>query len=317
MNPVSSVELKPWTAFAPIQLRVAPDAREAVEAGFDLGNGVVLGPTDKKLLDAAVKDLRTTPGQDQRLRRANCFLRVDFEADALGDLATGTSPEGTISKQTVAESKLIDSAVALWVARPSELGFESTFQVWEGIEGHLARQQMRRYLPIRSLVVDYSGAVHRSQDMVLARQLLTNLAKLPDDSAISLAFSLLFRASCDAAWDTRLLTLWTALEAVLGADMEITYRISLRSALLLGKDRSTAKEVFDRVKRLYQLRSKVVHGRSSKKMDVAATLLATEEHLRSVLVAILSDPVTCRAFRSEDERTEFLDGLAFARLPEP
>lgn len=71
MKTVTSTELKPWTAFAPIQLRLAPDALKAVEAGFDLGNGVVLGPTDKKLMDAAVKDLRTTPGQDQRLRWAN------------------------------------------------------------------------------------------------------------------------------------------------------------------------------------------------------------------------------------------------------
>lgn len=313
---MSSPVPMPWTAFAPIQLRIPPDALKAVEAGFNLGNGVVLEPTDKRLLEAAVKDLRTTPGQDQRLRSANCFIRVDFEADALGDLDPSSSPGKPISRQDVAESKLIDGAVALWVARPSELGFESTFQVSGGDTGEISRRSMRRYLPIRSLVVDYGESEHSSQDLTLAHQLLTNLATLPDDSAVSLAFSLLFRASSDLSWDTRLLAFWTALEALLGADSEITYRISLRSALLLGKDRDQARGIFDHITELYRSRSKVVHGRLSKKLDVAATLRATEEHLRSVLVAILSDSVACSAFGSEGARTRFLDGLAFARLPE-
>lgn len=68
-------------------------------------------------------------------------------------------------------------------------------------------------------------------------------------------------------WDLdswlRFLLLWTAAEALFGDEevrSELTYRLCLRMALLLGDSPDSRKLVFDRARELYKLRSRLVHG---------------------------------------------------------
>ncbi len=77
-----------------------------------------------------------------------------------------------------------------------------------------------------------------------------------------------FRYALEAAIDWRFSTdarsavsrLWSGIEAVFGVTSELVYRLSLLSACLLA-ERGTARRVkFEEVKKLYGLRSKVVHG---------------------------------------------------------
>jgi hypothetical protein len=60
------------------------------------------------------------------------------------------------------------------------------------------------------------------------------------------------------------------LEALLGDEQgqgEINYKLQLRAAILLGKTLSERLEIRESVRKLYSLRSKVVHGRKSKAKD--------------------------------------------------
>lgn len=62
------------------------------------------------------------------------------------------------------------------------------------------------------------------------------------------------------------------LEALLsgkGGQSELTHRVSLRTALLLGRTLQDRQDIYERVKRFYTLRSKMVHGqvRSAKNTD--------------------------------------------------
>jgi Apea-like HEPN len=65
--------------------------------------------------------------------------------------------------------------------------------------------------------------------------------------------------------------LWSGIEAMFGISSELVYRISLLSACLLAHRGQARRAKFEQVKKLYGLRSKIVHGEkvSEEKIDVA------------------------------------------------
>ncbi len=70
---------------------------------------------------------------------------------------------------------------------------------------------------------------------------------------------------------------------------ELTFRLSLRIAFLMGKDVAERKDIFRFIKKMYHLRSKLVHG---KKYDLTKDDVARiEEILRRSLKMFLSDPI--------------------------
>ena len=52
-----------------------------------------------------------------------------------------------------------------------------------------------------------------------------------------------------------------------GTNQELSYKISMRMAYVLGKDKDDRKKIFDFIKDAYNLRSKIVHGEESNKLD--------------------------------------------------
>jgi hypothetical protein len=61
----------------------------------------------------------------------------------------------------------------------------------------------------------------------------------------------------------RLLDIAFAFEAIIlndGDNKELSYRLALRAARLLGKTLKERHEIFDSVKKLYDFRSKIAHG---------------------------------------------------------
>ena len=82
-----------------------------------------------------------------------------------------------------------------------------------------------------------------------------------------------FRFALEAAVDWRyskdtrsaVARLWSGIEAIYGISSELVYRISLLTASLLEPRSANRKMRFEAVKRLYNLRSKIVHGDSSRR----------------------------------------------------
>jgi hypothetical protein len=77
----------------------------------------------------------------------------------------------------------------------------------------------------------------------------------------------------------------TSLEAILGTDVEITYRLSMRVAQILAASDAERVQLFRDVKRWYALRSKLVHGGEMKQKE--AELLADPEPLREIVRQLL------------------------------
>jgi hypothetical protein len=85
----------------------------------------------------------------------------------------------------------------------------------------------------------------------------------------------------------------TALEALLTKKEEtegLTYRLSMRTANLLGRDAESRKQIFRDVKSFYHLRSKLVHGvqLDPKMLNQLRELYSLRETLRKVLLSALA-----------------------------
>jgi len=89
-----------------------------------------------------------------------------------------------------------------------------------------------------------------------------------------------FRFALEAAIDWRfakdarsaVARLWSGIEAIFGITSELVYRISLLAACLLAERGDTRKAKFEGVKKLYGLRSKVVHGEQMPDEKIALAL---------------------------------------------
>lgn len=104
-----------------------------------------------------------------------------------------------------------------------------------------------------------------------------------------------FRFALEAANDWRfakeprsaVARVWGGIEALFGISSELVYRISLFSACLLAERGEARKRKFDEVKRLYGLRSKVVHGEKLAEDKIFQALSDSFHLLRDlILVAV-------------------------------
>jgi hypothetical protein len=106
-----------------------------------------------------------------------------------------------------------------------------------------------------------------------------------------------FRFALEAAIDWRFAKeprsavgrLWGGIEALFGINSELVYRISLYSACLLAPRGETRKQRFDEVKRLYGLRSKVVHGEPLADAKIAQAMSDSFHLLRDLLLVAVEN----------------------------
>lgn len=105
-----------------------------------------------------------------------------------------------------------------------------------------------------------------------------------------------FRLALEAAIDWRyakearsaVARLWSGIEAMFGITSELVYRLSLLSASLLAARGEQRRAKFDEVKKLYGLRSKVVHGEPLSEEKVGAALNDSYQLLADLLLLTIS-----------------------------
>lgn len=88
--------------------------------------------------------------------------------------------------------------------------------------------------------------------------------------------------------------LWGGIEALFGISSELVYRISLYSACLLAERGEARKRKFEEVKRLYGLRSKVVHGEKLAEEKISQAMSDSFHLLRDLLLVAVErgQPIT-------------------------
>jgi len=69
---------------------------------------------------------------------------------------------------------------------------------------------------------------------------------------------------------------------------ELSYRLSIRMAILLGKNKKDRKEIFSNVRKAYDLRSKIIHGSTrASNEDVREIVIKIENYLRESIKLFL------------------------------
>lgn len=87
----------------------------------------------------------------------------------------------------------------------------------------------------------------------------------------------------------QLALLWAGIEGLFGVDSEIVFRVSLYTAKFLAPNNmSMQQKIFLDVKRLYNVRSKAVHG-GRLKGDPIASVTESVELLRRLIIACIED----------------------------
>lgn len=100
-----------------------------------------------------------------------------------------------------------------------------------------------------------------------------------------------FRFALEAAVDWRnagngrsaVARLWSGVEAIFGVSSELVYRVSMLSAALLAPRGQARREKFAEVKKLYSLRSKVVHGAKISDQQIRTALTGSFNLLADLL----------------------------------
>ena len=89
--------------------------------------------------------------------------------------------------------------------------------------------------------------------------------------------------------EDRIVDAVTAVEALVGADTEIAFRVANRVAWLLGNDDDDREKIYEAMKRFYDARSKIVHGvpLKPKQQSVLNDDSALMELVRRLLVAFI------------------------------
>jgi len=101
-----------------------------------------------------------------------------------------------------------------------------------------------------------------------------------------------FRLALEAAVDWRyakeprsaVARLWSGIEAMFGISSELMYRIALISASLLEPRGDTRRSRFTEIKRLYNLRSKAVHGEALSEEKLSFAMNTSFRLLRDIML---------------------------------
>jgi hypothetical protein len=122
--------------------------------------------------------------------------------------------------------------------------------------------------------------------------------------------------------ESQLVDTITAAEAVLGSGTEITFKLAFRVAGMLGRTTPERVQVFDDMKRFYDVRSKIVHGATLTgwRPGMLARADDARELMRRLLVAFVrlaasSSPTTyTKTFFKEDLDAVLHDEQARRRM---
>lgn len=101
------------------------------------------------------------------------------------------------------------------------------------------------------------------------------------------------------------LSLMISLETLLSpGSSELTYRISRNAAVLLGKEKDESEVIFSDIKKLYKLRSEIVHGGKSNVIHIE-DLLKLRHYIRESIKEIN------KVGKSKDELLDVLNSCGF------
>ena len=91
--------------------------------------------------------------------------------------------------------------------------------------------------------------------------------------------------------------LWSGIEAIFGINTELRFRLATMIAALLEPRGAARRSMYRRVKRLYNVRSRIVHGGKASDEEIAEHIV----EVRALLSGLLCQFVEGRKIPSETD----------------
>lgn len=234
-----------------------------------------------------------------------------YQANAFGSPDPKWGGEKSRSIQETAMEKINVANLALWLSKPSLINFEILIHAEEYNSKWFIRQSFTPQL--RLIHEDDKENQLQIKDLNLAKDLYKKILLTNHNGSIWIAIRSISQALQSLSWELRFLIFWIALEALFGTDSELTYRLSLRIALFIEKNKNEQKELLRSAKKLYRERGKVVHGRGipgKEQKDRKELMKKTENIVRKAMLKIFKED-NIRQIFSSNKREDFLDNLIF------
>jgi hypothetical protein len=283
-----------WITVAPIFNMLIPP--EHIPFVLEDGTSISLIPNilNKITPSSAIEQTVT-----ELIAGASHCLLIEYEAEALNH------------KQVEAQLKISNAYLSFWLAKNTDFKFSGYTHIQLIHTNYYVRYAA--FTDTCYVGASAKGASHGEQEFKLSIDIFNALQNLELGTPLFVARNAVIKGIREHEWEWRYLCFWVALEALFGADREITFRLSQRLGLFLGSTHEESSDIFKFVKKAYEYRSKVVHGfvlRKLKGSESIELMEGLESILRRATTKILSDPELTKTFQGSN-RDLYLDQLAF------
>ena len=310
-----------WCTIAPINSHYY-DANHCLDTPKDLGEGVILSKSPVWFKEFARCEQLCIDEQGE-IDFSNYTIRIEYEATNRNEADPkwkGRKERGELEqkeKGEMADARLMYANLALWLAKPSRIGFCFLFDFkFENNKWNLIGRGRTsgRLVPNKN----YKKNSLREAELETAAMLFSHLHVLLNysDGTLKRCASSLFWALIHEDWDKRYLLLWIALESLFAPrdHKSISYRLAQNLACFLGDNKADIDGLTEKAEEYYNWRCSIVHGRSLSKLIKLSPdkqlyiQYETEEWLRKSLIRILSCDKRIWIFDS-DHRDTYLKSL--------
>lgn len=298
-----------WYTVVPI-VQQYNDEKTIPEKAWKLGNGVFYELIPDWLKEDHIIGHLSSTFKTFLKEEAKYILISKYKANRMGEQeATGTG----VSRQERAYKNIRISNLMLWIVHPSAFGFKLVFHIEElmGSQRHWFSSPVGPISPH----FRYEDESLEKKDFNEACNLHLKINDLHRKGPLWMALRTVLDAlTIRFSWEARYLLLWAAAEALFGSQHEIAFKISLRASSFLGSTAERKKQLFQRVKKGYNWRCKLIHGMKLyelKRPESEKVLYDTEYMIGKTLRKILNDDDLIRVFSDNKKREKYLDDLIF------
>ncbi|MBI3319309.1 MAG: hypothetical protein HYZ89_01805 [Candidatus Omnitrophica bacterium] len=217
------------------------------------------------------------------------------------------------SEPASALQKLFLLNLAAWISKPSGLNIAFYAHLVESNDDvspwHPTTIQVVELHPLR----EQQDAFLERTDLEKTKAVYDAWRVLPEEGTLSWVSQIILEALRADRAALRFILLWIALESLFGDESaELNYRLALRLAFFNASNRDERQQLFDKAKKSYELRCRIVHGvriNNDGESAFASVLLETEQLVRNSLQKILCEEVVASSFDGKDKRRKYLDQI--------
>jgi hypothetical protein len=246
------------------------------------GDGFVLQDVPQWLKNEPIIKELSRPNREG-FSSAKHALVAEYEARAIGEPDPSWKGNAPKSIQERKLESVILGNLALWLRQPSTVCSTNVFHAisWripEQSEIQPVVQEIQEESPLYCHPNDFRNPVTK-RHVVKAGQLHAVMISIPRKNPVWEAMRACWAALTMSSADRRYPFFWMGLESLFGPDDnagELSFKLGQRIAFFLADTPEVARELFQKVKNCYAVRSKIIHGRWKDDPKIDAVMADTE-----------------------------------------